>query len=389
MNIMAQSTMTADSISQATITVDTMGLSTASADSVGQPSTTVESIGLLSTPVDSISQSSADTNSQTSITVNNIGQSTSATDSSSQSSLPVYSMGQSSTTKDFDGQSCSTVYIMEPSFITKDFIVQVTSKGDITEPSTSVGIMKQSSSTTQPTSCLDSASTSLDTEILSGQVKNYLKVNQIRYGRFSELVLGVTPSRLSTLLNTPEPFNSLSRRVQAYYERMSLWMTTRATYGGNPYIKSKSLKKGKVVAPRKPRSFLDDDENLEMLNILKEYSNSKYMLHAESGEDINDQGLSSLQWQDDPSQKVIVECIPMETTNEEYEEVFTAQIAANQEIGLEEMCQINEKVGDGYNLVINPFGDQGDNRDGLQTEPNINSSPVQGSMMGNLEGNEK
>ena len=205
------------------------------------------------------------------------------------------------------------------------------------------------------------------------------------------MVLGVTPSRLSTLLNKPEPFNSLSRRVQAYYERMSLWMTTRATYGGNPYLKSKSFKKDKVVAPRKPRSFLDDDENIEMLNILKEYSDSKYMLHAESGEYISDQGLSTLQWQDDSLQEVIVECIPMETTKEEYEDVFTAQIAANQEIGLEEIsqCQIIEKVANGYNVALNPFGDQGDNRDGMQTEPKINSSPVQGSMMGNLEGNEQ
>ena len=64
--------------------------------------------------------------------------------------------------------------------------------------------------------------------------------------------------------------------MQALYERMQLWMDTRATYGNNPYQKVKVAKKtrgkmggARVVATsrnRRPRSLFEVEENVELLN---------------------------------------------------------------------------------------------------------------------------
>ena len=69
-------------------------------------------------------------------------------------------------------------------------------------------------STTVDTSSL---STTVDTASLSTTVRHYLKTNQIQWGRFSSLVLGVSQSRLSTLLSKPQPWHLLKRREQALY----------------------------------------------------------------------------------------------------------------------------------------------------------------------------
>ena len=55
-------------------------------------------------------------------------------------------------------------------------------------------------------------------EKLSKVVRHYLTYNQIQWSRFSTLVLGVSQSRLSTLLSKPKPWHTLTKRVQALYE---------------------------------------------------------------------------------------------------------------------------------------------------------------------------
>jgi len=105
--------------------------------------------------------------------------------------------------------------------------------------------------------------TAINTSELCDRVKHYLKFNQINWERFAKLLLGISQSRLSTLLNHPRPFHLLTNRVQALYERMQLWMDTKATYGNNPYAKDKSFKvrqkqkKRAYVRKRKERSLID------------------------------------------------------------------------------------------------------------------------------------
>lgn len=77
----------------------------------------------------------------------------------------------------------------------------------------------------------------IDTEILSQRVRHYLTYNQIAWGRFARLVLGVGQARLSTLLGCPRPWHQLTLRLKALYNRMEEWMDTRATYGNNPYAR--------------------------------------------------------------------------------------------------------------------------------------------------------
>jgi len=123
------------------------------------------------------------------------------------------------------------------------------------------------------------AGITLDTVSLAYRVRHYLVYNQIQWNRFSTLVLGVSQSRLSTLLSKPKPWNTLSKRVQTLYERLQLWMDTRATYGNNPYYIEKNVRqtegrgnKGKKVEKKKPRSLLEGDDTKEMLKQLKEYT---------------------------------------------------------------------------------------------------------------------
>ena len=79
----------------------------------------------------------------------------------------------------------------------------------------------------------------IDTAVLAERVRHYLKANQIQWTRFSSLVLGVSQGRLSILLGKPKPWQQLAPRVRALYQRMLLWMDTKATFGNNPYMKVK------------------------------------------------------------------------------------------------------------------------------------------------------
>ena len=82
----------------------------------------------------------------------------------------------------------------------------------------------------------------LDTAAIAERVRHYLKANQIQWTRFGTLVLGVSQGRLSILLGKPKPWHQLAPRVRALYQRMQLWMDTKATFGNNPYMKVKKEK---------------------------------------------------------------------------------------------------------------------------------------------------
>merc|ERR1719282_2105897 len=90
----------------------------------------------------------------------------------------------------------------------------------------------------------------VDTAAVAERVRYYLKFNQIQWTRFASLVLGVSQGRLSTLLGKPKPWQQLAPRVQALYQRMQLWMDTKATFGNNPYMK---VKKEKPVVKREKK----------------------------------------------------------------------------------------------------------------------------------------
>ena len=90
----------------------------------------------------------------------------------------------------------------------------------------------------------------LDTAAVAERVRHYLKFNQIQWTRFGALVLGVSQGRLSTLLGKPKPWHQLAPRVRALYQRMQLWMNTKATYGNNPYMK---VEEKKIVVEKKPK----------------------------------------------------------------------------------------------------------------------------------------
>merc|ERR1719209_1878358 len=200
--------------------------------------------------------------------------------------------------------------------------------------SSTVDMMEPSTSVVETDIMTHATTTILNTQALSMKVKHYLKSNQIKWGKFSELVLGVSQSRLSTLLNKPEPFNTLSRRVQAMYERMGLWMRTKATYGNNPYIKDKNVrdlkvkKQGKVSVGKKPRSLLEGEENIEMLEALEDYTEAKNLLLIESGEldlSVTRESTSQPDQSGDTLQRVIEECVvPMDTIDYENDEVLAA-----------------------------------------------------------------
>jgi len=117
----------------------------------------------------------------------------------------------------------------------------------------------------------------IDTRALADNVRHYLKSNQIQWARFASLVLGVSQSRLSTLLGKSQPWHLLTRRVQSLYQRMQLWMDTRATYGNNPYQRpagqaSRGSLRGRpgrktrrLDRKRKPRSLFELEENDDLL----------------------------------------------------------------------------------------------------------------------------
>ena len=118
----------------------------------------------------------------------------------------------------------------------------------------------------------------IDTSALAVEVRHYLNSNQIQWTRFAKLVLGVSQSRLSTLIGKPQPWHLLTRRVQGLYQRMRLWMDTRATYGNNPYQRPAGrstsgrpgMKTRRLERKRKPRTLFDLEENMDLLKSLKQ-----------------------------------------------------------------------------------------------------------------------
>jgi len=260
---------------------------------------------------------------------------------------------------------------------------QESSNVDTVGYSSTVDMMEPSTSRVESNSITHSTMTIVDTKALSMKVKHYLKSNQIKWGKFSTKVLGVSQSRLSTLLNKPEPFDSLTRRVQALYERMDLWMTTKATYGNNPYYKdktvrvSKAKKQGKASVSKKPRSLLESKENIEMLEALKSYDEAKNLLLIGSGELDLTEARESFDQPDhtgDTLQEVIEECvIPMDTTDYENYEVLGTEVVNDTQEGVSIVVSQDREICDNDQM-----GRQG-----------VNEGPLQVFMVEYPEGDEQ
>ena len=198
----------------------------------------------------------------------------------------------------------------------------------------------QNMSSTQSTS-----TTTIDPASLSTKVRHYLKTNQIQWSRFSSLVLGVSQSRLSTLLGKPQPWHLLTMREQAMYQRMQLWMDTRATYGNNPYFKEKRVKQAMGRKGKKPRSLFDMKDNMELLKQLEDFTAAQGLVE-ESGGGSQAHGDVVIE-QEDVSDGVIVDgevTVEMQEYNQvmmdmdqmanlEGEENLTSQCVENQMVG--------------------------------------------------------
>ena len=238
--------------------------------------------------------------------------------------------------------------------------------------------------TPQTMSSTLSTSTPVDPASLSVKVRHYLKTNQIQWSRFSSLVLGVSQSRLSTLLSKPQPWHLLTRRVQAMYQRMQLWMDTRATYGNNPYYKEKRVrqawgrKEKKSSASKKPRSLFEMKDNMELLKQLEDFTATQGLVE-ESGEGsqapggvVTDQGDVSLgviedgEVLEDMQEYNQVVMFMDEMANQEEEETLATQCVENQIVGEEdslfiyqvEDLEVNQSNLSGCQLVVEDNPDQ-------------------------------
>ena len=202
--------------------------------------------------------------------------------------------------------------------------------------------------------------TPVDIASLSTKVRHYLKSNQITWSRFSSLVLGVTQSRLSTLLGKPKPWHQLTRRVQALYERMQLWMDTRATYGNNPYCREKTAKKNKnkkmkSCATKKPRSLFEGKESLEMLKQLEDYAATQGLLGASVEEAMATNEVVEIQ-QEDSTQVVVEDGVVQDDMAKLLQEYN--QMAMEGEVTLVRHGVEDQKVVED-NMFIYQMGDQG------------------------------
>jgi len=199
------------------------------------------------------------------------------------------------------------------------------------------------------------------TTALCAQVRNYLKTNQIKWGQFSKLVLGVSQSRLSTLLKKNKPWDSLSIRELAYYNRMQEWMDTRATYGNNPYFRVKKSKdkkdrkervKKKAGTKKKHRSLIvDTKENREILGELETINAIQNILEeSESGHQLECEDMVVVQKEEAENNVVVA-----------MEEVYLdlSQVMKEENVCVEIYDQVNveeteEKIleeGDLYQLL--------------------------------------
>jgi len=142
------------------------------------------------------------------------------------------------------------------------------------------------------------------------------------------------------------------------YQRMQLWMDTRATYGNNPYYKEKRVKqagirKEKSSISKKPRSLFEIQDNLELLKQLEDFTAAQGLVD-ESG------GASQADWgvvieQEDASHGVIEDgevTVDMEKYNQVMMDMDQMANHEQEEGILATQCVENQMVGEDNSLFF-------------------------------------
>ena len=177
----------------------------------------------------------------------------------------------------------------------------------------------------------------VDTAAVAERVRYYLKFNQIQWTRFASLVLGVSQGRLSTLLGKPKPWQQLAPRVQALYQRMQLWMDTKATFGNNPYMK---VKKEKPVVNRRRKTPSIKREKRR--RSLFEASGSSALVPLEVRVDqgvLEEQGVDRMEQQVVVEEQVIHEVVVEEPAEQVViENTSLGEVMLGNLVDLEEAC---------------------------------------------------
>ena len=177
----------------------------------------------------------------------------------------------------------------------------------------------------------------VDTAAVAERVRYYLKFNQIQWTRFASLVLGVSQGRLSTLLGKPKPWQQLAPRVQALYQRMQLWMDTKATFGNNPYMK---VKKEKPVVDRRRKTPSIKREKRR--RSLFEASGSSALVPLEVRVDqgaLEEQGVDRMEQQVVVEEQVIHEVVVEEPAEQVViENTSLGEVMFGNHVVLEEAC---------------------------------------------------
>ena len=185
----------------------------------------------------------------------------------------------------------------------------------------------------------------VDTAAVAERVRYYLKYNQIQWTRFASLVLGVSQGRLSTLLGKPKPWQQLAPRVQALYQRMQLWMDTKATFGNNPYMKVKKEKP--VVNRRRKMPSIKREKRKRSLILIPEASGSSALLPFEVKVDqgvLEEQGVVEEELDRMEQQVVVEEQVIHEVVVEEpvepvvIENTSLGEVVLGNLVDLEEAC---------------------------------------------------
>ena len=185
----------------------------------------------------------------------------------------------------------------------------------------------------------------VDTAAVAERVRYYLKYNQIQWTRFASLVLGVSQGRLSTLLGKPKPWQQLAPRVQALYQRMQLWMDTKATFGNNPYMKVKKEKP--VVNRRRKMPSIKREKRKRSLILIPEASGSSALLPFEVKVDqgvLEEQGVVEEELDRMEQQVVVEEQVIHEVVVEEpvepvvIENTSLGEVVLGDLVDLEEAC---------------------------------------------------
>ena len=169
----------------------------------------------------------------------------------------------------------------------------------------------------------------------------------------------MSQSRLSTLLAKPQPWQLLTRRVQALYQRMQLWMDTRATYGNNPFFKEKTVKQArmnkkiKTSVSKKPRSLFEMEDNMKLLKQVEDYTTAQGLVE-ESGAGSQDTDRVVVLEQEGSYEDVVEDGevqVDMEMMIQD--QVVMEQMAdQNGEVSLGSQAVGEQKVGEGGNRVF-------------------------------------